>query len=310
MNRIVLRLGQAALVVWGAFTVSFVILYLTPGDSVSVLLGADGGTAVSAEQEAQLRSSLGLDLGFWHQYLTLLWNYLHLDFGGSVRFGVPVTELLAQALPSTVILTLTAMVLSIVLGFAFAIVVSYRSERRIAQLVRILPAFGSSFPTFWIALVLLQLFSFQLNLFPAAGNDGWTAVVLPAVTIAIPYASMIAQVTLDGILRARAELYVTTAISKGLKPVDVHVRHVLPAALLPTVSIVGLHFGTLLAGAVISETVFSRQGLGSIMQTAVLQRDLPLVQGAIVVTAVLFVVVNLVTDAIYPLVDPRAKVIR
>ncbi|GAA3513078.1 ABC transporter permease [Aeromicrobium panaciterrae] len=308
MKRLALRFGQAALVVWGAFTVSFVILYLIPGDSVSVLLGADGGTAVSPEQEAALRSSLGLDQGFFERYVHLAWQYLHLDFGNSVLYGARVTDLLKNALPSTIVLTLSAMVLSIVFGIAFAVAISFRPDGRIARTLRILPAFGNAVPTFWIALILLQVFSFQIHIFPSSGDAQWYSVVLPALTIAIPYGSMIAQVTLDGILRARAELYVTTAVSKGLRPLDVHTRHVLPASLLPTVSIIGLHFGTLLAGAVISETVYSRQGIGSLMQQAVVQRDLPLVQGTIVTTAIVFVIVNLLTDAVYPLIDPRAKV--
>lgn len=308
VSRVGARLGQGALVVWGAFTVSFAVLYLIPGDSVSVLLNADGGTVVDPEAEARLREDLGLDRSFLGQYWDTFSHYLTGDFGNSVRFGAPVTELLGAALPSTVYLTLVALAMSIVLGIGFAVLASYWPDNPLARALRILPAFGSSIPTFWTALILLQLFSFGLQIFPSAGERQWYSVVLPAVTIAVPYASMIAQVTLGGVVRARSESYVTTAVAKGLSPLDIHVRHVLPAALLPTVSVIGLHFGTLLAGAVISETVYSRQGLGSLMQTAVLQRDLPLVQGIIVVTAALFVVVNLITDAVYPLVDPRAKV--
>ncbi len=310
MRRIALRLGQAVLVVWGAFTVSFIVLFLIPGDSVSVMLNANGGTAVDPGAEAKLRASLGLDGSFFHRYFHELGSYLHLDLGHSVEYGASVAHMLWLALPSTIVLTLSAMVLSVVAGIAFAAFVSYRPDNPIAALARILPAFGNSIPTFWVALILLQLFSFSLHIFPVTGQGPWYAVVLPAVTIAIPYGSMIAQVTLDGIRRAQAELYVMTARSKGIGPVDVHLRHVLPASLLPTISVIGLNFGTLLAGAVISETIYSRQGLGSLMQTAVLQRDLPLVQGAIVLTAVMFVLVNLLTDALYPLVDPRVKAVR
>ena len=310
VRRFAVRTVQAVMVVWGAFTVSFVVLYLVPGDSVSVLLGADGGTAVDAEQEAALRESLNLDGSFLERYLHLLGSYLRGDFGHSVLYGTGVTQLIGNALGSTVVLTLAAMVLSIVFGITFALLVSFRPRSRVGQLLRILPAFGTAIPTFWIALILLQLFSFQLRIFPSAGEGQWYSIVLPAVTIAVPYGAMIAQIALDGILRARSEPYVATAVSKGLSPIAVHVRHVLPAALLPVISVVGLHFGTLLAGAVISETVFSRQGLGSLMQQAVLQRDLPLVQGTIVTTAIFFVVVNLATDAIYPLVDPRIKASR
>lgn len=215
------RLGQGALVVWGAFTVSFIVLYLIPGDSVSVLLGGDGGTYVDASEQEALRSSLGLDRPFLVQYLDLLASYLSLDFGQSVRYGAPVAELLAKAIPSTVALTLAAMLLAIVFGIGFAALVTFYPESRIARLFRILPAFGTAIPTFWIALILLQLFSFRWNLFPVAGDDGWRSLVLPAVTIAVPYSSLIAQVTIDGIMRSRGELYVETAVAKGPWPLIV-----------------------------------------------------------------------------------------
>lgn len=304
------RLAQGALVVWGAFTVSFIVLYLIPGDSVSVLLGGDGGTYVDASEQEALRSSLGLDRPFLVQYLDLLASYLSLDFGQSVRYGAPVAELLAKAIPSTVALTLAAMVLAIVFGIGFAALVTFYPESRIARLFRILPAFGTAIPTFWIALILLQLFSFRWNLFPVAGDDGWRSLVLPAVTIGVPYSSLIAQVTIDGIMRSRGELYVETAVAKGLSRPRVHLRHVLPSSLLPTISVIGVNFGALLAGAVVSETIFSRQGIGALMQSSVLQRDLPMVQAIIVITAVAFVLVNLVTDLVYPIADPRVRVSR
>jgi peptide/nickel transport system permease protein len=202
------------------------------------------------------------------------------------------------------------MALAIVFGIAFAVLVTFRPRSGAARLFRILPAFGTAVPTFWIALILLQLFSFRWSLFPVAGDDGWRSLVLPAVTIAVPYASLIAQVTIDGIARSRGELYVETAVAKGVSSARVHLRHVLPSSLLPTISVIGVNFGTLLAGAVVSETIFSRQGIGALMQSSVLQRDLPLVQAIIVVTAVAFVLVNLVTDSVYPIVDPRVRASR
>ncbi len=307
MKAILLRLGHGALVVWGAFTVSFAILYLIPGDAVTALLSGDGGTYVDPAKEEALRASLGLDRPFLVQYVAKLGEYLSGDFGTSTRFGAPVFDLLWQAIPSTVFLTLTAMVLAVVFGIGFAVIVTYFGDSRLARAARIMPAFGSSVPSFWIALLLLQLFSFRWHIFPAQGETPWYSVVLPAVTIAIAYSSVIAQVTIDGILRSRGEQYVRTAVSKGLSHREVHVRHVVPSALVPTISVIGVNFGALLAGAVISEAVYSRQGLGSLLQVSVLQRDLPLVQGTIVVTALVFVLVNLATDSIYPLVDPRAR---
>ncbi|WP_053385076.1 ABC transporter permease [Leucobacter celer] len=309
-KRLLLRLAQGVLVVWGAFTVSFIVLYLIPGDSVSVLLGGDGGTYVDPAEQEALRASLGLDRPFLLQYFDVLQQYLRLDLGESVRYGAPVTQLLAEAIPSTIALTLAAMALAIVFGIAFAVLVTFRPRSGAARLFRILPAFGTAVPTFWIALILLQLFSFRWSLFPVAGDDGWRSLVLPAVTIAVPYASLIAQVTIDGIARSRGELYVETAVAKGVSSARVHLRHVLPSSLLPTISVIGVNFGTLLAGAVVSETIFSRQGIGALMQSSVLQRDLPLVQAIIVVTAVAFVLVNLVTDSVYPIVDPRVRASR
>jgi len=302
-----MRLAQAVLVVWGAFTVSFVVLYLVPGDSVSVMLNAGGGTAVDPEAEARLRADLGLDGSFLHRYLHDLGNYLHFDLGRSADLGASVGHLIGLAVPPTVALTLCAMAMSVLFGVGFAVLVSRWPRSPLARAARILPAFGNSVPTFWVALILLQLFSFNIRIFPVTGQGTWYAIVLPAVTIAIPYGAMIAQVALDGIRRAQAEMYIMTARAKGVGATAVHLRHVLPSSLLPVVSVIGVNFGTLLAGAVISETIYSRQGLGSLMQTAVLQRDLPLVQGTIVVTAAMFVLVNLVTDAAYPLIDPRVR---
>jgi peptide/nickel transport system permease protein len=293
--------------VWGAFTASFIILYLLPGDSVSTLVSGDGGLYVNPEDEDALRETLNLNESFFGQYVAQLGAYLRLDFGTSVRYGAPVIDLIRDAIPPTIVLTISAMVLAIVFGIGLALIATYGRLPRLARGIRLLPALGSSFPTFWVGLVLLQLFSFRWSIFPAYGDDPWYAVVLPAVTIAIAYSSTIAQVTIDGIDKTRAQLYVRTAVSKGVSERSVHVRHVLPSALLPTVSVIGVNFGALLAGAVISEAVFSRSGLGSLMQTAVLQRDLALVQGVIVVIAVIYVVVNFATDSIYPLIDPRVR---
>lgn len=301
------RLARVVLVVWGAFTVTFALLYAVPGNYVTVLVEAGGGVQVSNTAVAALKHKLGIDKPFLVQYVDKLWQYLHLNFGTSIATGETVVTMIRQNLPETIYLTFAAMFLSIIFGLAFAAAVSYPDRSRIAKFLRVVPAFAGSLPNFWIALILLDLFSFRIHLFASAGNAGWDSVILPAITIAIPYAAVIAQVATDGILKSKAELYVMTARAKGVSRLKTHLKHVLPSSMIPTLSVIGINFGTLLAGAVITETVFSRQGIGTLLAQGVLQRDIPVVQGVIVVTAALYVLVNETTDVLYTVLDPRLR---
>ncbi|GII33958.1 ABC transporter permease [Planotetraspora mira] len=303
------RLGQAVAVLWAAYTVSFLVLDLLPGDPVSAM--AAGGLDQAAIEPAQieaLRREYGFDQPILVQYLNYLGRAVRGDFGNSVATGRPVTSTLADALPYTLQLTAAALVLAVVLGGAVALYATYTAHRWLRQLLMSLPSLGVSLPTFWIGLMLVQLLSFRLRLLPAFGNEGAASLILPAVTLAVPTGAMLAQLLAKSLLTTLDEPYVQTARAKGAGRTRVHLRHALRNAALPAFTMAGILVGNLMAGSVVVETVFSRNGVGRETVSAVTVQDIPVVQGVIVFGASTFVLANLAVDLIYPLLDPRIVV--
>lgn len=306
---VLLRLGLAVAVLWAAYTVSFVVLYLLPGDPVAAMAsGGMEGAPVGAEELAALRAQYGFDDPFLVQYGTRLWSALHGDLGASVQSGQAVTAAIAQALPSTVQLAASALVLSVLIGGGLALVATYTSVGWVRQFLLALPPVAVSLPTFWVGLVLVQWFSFTFGLFPAMGDQGWRSVVLPAVTLAVPIGALIAQVLATCLQDALREPYVVTARAKGIGRVAIHARHALRNASLPVLTVLGLVIGNLIAGSVVVETVFSRSGVGRLTVSSVSFQDLPVVQGVVVLGATVFVLTNLLVDLVLPLADPRVAV--
>ena len=301
------RIVQAVAVLWAAYTVSFVVLYLLPSDPVSILLNQAGGTAgrPSAEQIAQIQSQYGFDDPVLVQYVHHLVDALQLDFGQSVSRGQSVTSLLAESLPPTLALTATALLFTVVIGGGLAFVATYVGWRPLRSFLHRLPAVGVSFPTFWVGLLLIQLFSFSLGWFPATGSEGVSTLVLPALTMSLPTAGILAQVLIRGLDDTLDQAHIATARTKGLSRFRIHVKHALKNGSLPALTILGLLVGSTVTQAVVAETVFSRLGVGRLAQQAVLAQDIPLVQGIVVLAAAIFVVVNLAVDLVYPLLDPR-----
>lgn len=304
-----LRLLLAVGVLWAAYTVAFVVLYLIPGDPVSAMAagGMDGG-ATSQERIDELREAYGFNDPFIVQYFNHLVAAVQGDLGQSVQTGQPVTTAIGQVVSSTVQLSLAALTLAIVFGGGLAISATYTRASWLRNFLLSLPPVAVSLPTFWVGLLLIQLFSFQLGLFPAMGNDGFAALVLPAITLALPVTAMIAQVLARSLQEAAREPYVVTARAKGISRTAVHIRHVLRNATLPALTVVGLVAGNLLAGSVIVETVFSRPGVGQLTVEAVTMQDLPVVLGVVVLGAVVFITSNLVVDLVLPLADPRVSI--
>ncbi|MEU2617886.1 ABC transporter permease [Streptomyces sp. NPDC007157] len=310
MRRYVIkRLAQAVGVLWAAYTVSFLVLDFLPGDPVSAIAGAgmDSGE-VDPAQLAKLRHEYGFDKPVLVQYAEYLGRAVRGDFGDAVSTGRPVTATLADALPQTLQLTGAALLLAVVLGGGLAVVATYTSQRWLRQLLLSLPPLGVSVPTFWVGLLLVEAFSFRLHWFPAFGNDGLRGLVLPALTLAIPTGAQVAQVLAKSLLTALDQAYVETARAKGAGRWRVHLRHALRNASLPALTVVGLLVGQLIAGSVVVETVFSRDGLGRVTAGAVTTQDIPLVQGVVVFGALIFVATNLLVDLVYPLLDPRIVV--
>ncbi|GII55506.1 peptide ABC transporter permease [Planotetraspora thailandica] len=303
------RLGQAVAVLWAAYTISFLVLVWLPGDPVSAM--AAGGLDQAAVDPAQLealRREYGFDRPPLVQYLDYLGRAVRGDFGNSVATGRPVTSTLADALPYTLQLTAAALALAVLLGGALALYATYTPHRWLRQLLMSLPSLGVSLPTFWIGLMLVQLLSFRLRLLPAFGNEGAASLILPAVTLAIPTGAMVAQLLAKSLLTTLDEPYVETARAKGAGRIRVHLRHALRNAALPALTMVGILVGNLMAGSVVVETVFSRNGIGRETVGAVTVQDIPVVQGVVVFGALAYVLANLAVDLIYPLLDPRIVV--
>ncbi|MFE0020487.1 ABC transporter permease [Amycolatopsis sp. NPDC059021] len=300
------RVGQAVFVLWAAFTLSFVILYLLPGDAVSAKLGGgEGGITASPEQLAQARAEYGLDDPLPVQYGKRLLSALHGDFGRSITTGDDAAHMVVSALPPTLAVTGIAVLLAILGGGGIAIAGTYTRRPCLRQLLLSLPPLGISLPTFWVGLLLIQFFSFRLRLFPALGTQGFASLILPAITLALPTGAIIGQVLARSLTAQLAEPYVETASAKGASRLRVHFGHILRNAAVPALTVAGVVAGNLLAGSVITETVFSRDGVGRVTAAAVTNQDIPVVQAVIVLAALVFVVLNLVVDLLYPLLDPR-----
>ena len=307
MGRYVLRrAGQGLFVLWAAFTISFFVLYMLPSDPAA-LMASGGGEADQVDPALldALRAQYGLDRPVLVQYADALWHALRLDFGASYASGAPASELVLQALPETLKLTVSALVLAIVLGGGLAIASTYPRARWLRHALASLPPLGVALPTFWVGLLLLQWFSFQVPVFPAIGNEGAISLVLPAITLAIPASASIAQILARSLRGTLTEPYVETARAKGASRARVHFAHALRNAAIPALTVLGVMVGGLLGGAVVTETVFSRAGLGRLTVTSVNAQDIPVVQAVVVFSAIVFVVVTLVVDLVYPLLDPR-----
>ncbi|MEE6274278.1 ABC transporter permease [Georgenia wangjunii] len=300
------RLAQAALVLWAAFTVSFVILFMLPGDPVSIMLNPGGqATYVDPQAEADLRAELGFDQPLPVQYGQRLVAAVQGDFGMSIRSGSPVVAAITEALPETLKLAGLGLGIGLLGGAALAVLATYLRRAWLREALLSLPPLGIAVPTFWAGLMLLQVFSFRLGWFPAFGNTGFGSLVLPALALALPTGAVVAQVLAGSLVATWRQPFVEIVQAKGASRLRTHLVHVLRNATIPALTIVGLVIGNAFAGSVVVETVFSRSGIGRLLQTAVTEQDIPLVQGLVVLSAVVFVVVNLLVDLAYPLIDPR-----
>ena len=308
MNRyLVGRVGQALLVLWGAYTITYFILYLLPGDTLSIMLSASGMEAdgLSPEDLAKARAYYGLDKGIFEQYVDLLWRAVQGDLGTSLSLNRPVSELLTERLPQTLSLAGAAIVLSLIAGIGLAYLTAYLRWRPMKVALARLPSLGFSVPVFWMGLLLIQVFAFSLGWFPATGSSGFDSLVLPAITLAIPSAAVYAQVLQRGFQGVWQEPYILTAYAKGLSRWQVQARHCVRNAALPILTLIGLQVGNTVSGAVLVETIFSRNGVGRLAQEAVLRQDIPVVLAVVAVSAAAFVLVNLIVDLLYPYLDPR-----
>ncbi|GLY02517.1 MULTISPECIES: ABC transporter permease [Actinoplanes] len=302
-----LKVGRALFVVWAAFTVTFVLLFVLPADPVDLLFDPAELNAIPPEVKEQVAANYGFNEPVILQYLNRLGHALTGDFGSSVQSGKPVTGAILEVLPSTLVLASAALVLATLIAFGIALAATATRRTWLRDLLESLPSGAVSVPVFLSGILVLQVFSFQLGWFPAFGDQGWRSLVLPLITLAIPVAGPIAQLLVRSFTTEFAAGYVTTGWAKGGTRGGIIVRDVLRNASLPALTIAGVTFGNLIAGSVITETVFARRGLGRMTQTAINTLDVPLVAGIVVLVAATFAVINLIVDLIYPLLDPRLR---
>jgi len=300
------RVGLALGVLWAAFTVSFVVLWLLPGDPVEVMAsGGLDGEPLTPQQLAELRARYGFDKPLLAQYGDRLWAALHGDFGASIQSGLGVRIQITDALPPTLRIALGGLICAVLFGGSLALVATYTRVRWLRQVLMSLPSLAVSMPTFWVGLMLVQLFAFQLRLLPSVGANGVESVILPAITLGLPTGALVAQVFAKSLSQALDEPYIVTARAKGVGRVAIHFGHALRNATIPALTVLGYVVGNLLAGSVVVETVFNRPGLGRLTVQAVSVQDIPLVQGIVVFAAAVFVLANLLVDLLYPVLDPR-----
>ncbi|GAB2468938.1 peptide/nickel transport system permease protein [Conyzicola lurida] len=303
------KIVQFVFVIWATYTVTFLLIHLLPGDPLLAALSVKGGDATATDPEslALLRAQYGLDGSLWDQYVGHIVSALQGDLGVSIATGQPVGDMIARALPNTVSVALLALVLGVVTSVVityFAYIARWRWVR--TTLLQI-PPLGVAIPAFLSGLVLVSVFAFGLDLLPSSGSRSPLSVVLPAVTLALPVGAIFFQVFSAAVLEAMASPYVFTAVAKGLAPRTIFARHVLRNSLLPSITILGLLIGYLAGGTAVVETVFSRDGIGRLTVDAVLSRDSNVIQGIIIVVALVYSVVNLIVDLSYGIIDPRTR---
>ncbi|MBT9258883.1 MAG: ABC transporter permease [Clostridiales bacterium] len=307
---VIKKLITAIPILVGVTLMVFLILHLTPGDPALVILGQDA----TPEAVEALREKLGLNDPLPVQYLRYLNNLLHGDLGTSIRTNQPVTRELMTRFPNTVELAFVSLLFATVLGLLTGTIAAVKRGTWIDTVTMTGAVAGVSAPSFWLGLMFMLLFAYYLHWLPASGRGGplttwagWSHIMLPAITLGLGSAATLARITRSSLLDVMAQDYVRTARAKGLKERLVIYRHALRNALVPVVTIVGLQLGFLLGGAVVTEQIFAWPGIGTQIITAIGNRDFPVVQGAVLLIAVTFVLVNLAVDILYYFVDPRIR---
>ncbi len=285
----------------GALTLVFLLIHLIPGDPVEVMLGE---TASAADKEG-LRESLGLNRPLSTQYRTFLIDLAAGDLGRSLYERASVTEIVRARFPATLELALCAMLVAIAISFPLAVLAAVRHGSWTDRSALTVSLLGLSMPNFWLGPLLMIIFSIHLGWTPVSGRGGFSHLILPALTLGLGMAAILIRIQRASLLRAMHEDYVRTARAKGLSERRVWLKHTLRNALTSVVTIMSLQFGNLLAGSLITETIFSWPGIGRLTVQAIQTRDYPLVQGCVLVIAVSYVLVNFATDLLYKLVDPR-----
>jgi len=317
---LLIRLLQAIGLVFAVIVLNFILVHLAPGDPVETIAGASGG--MSPELMAQLRTQYGLDRPFLVQLGVYLGKILSGDFGYSYFFNLPVAALIIDRIPATLLLVLSSVLTAFVVGTALGVLSSRRPNGLLSQSITVLSLIGFAAPVFWTGIMLVILFASVLPILPVSGmrsvdtsGVGWRDavdvawhLVLPTLTLALVYLAQYSRLARSSMLDVLGSDFIRTARAKGLPDRVVLYKHALRNAVLPVVTVLGLQFGNVLAGAILVETVFNWPGLGRLAFESVLRRDYPTILGVLVFSSIVVIVMNLLTDLAYRLIDPRIKV--
>jgi len=303
LNYLIRRLYLLIPVVLGVSTLVFLIIHLIPGDPVTLMLG---DTALRSDIE-NLRKELGLNEPIYVQYLKFLLNTFQGNLGRSIHTNRPVIQTISERFPATMELAIGAIVVSLLISLPLGILSALKKDTIIDNGSRIFALLGISIPNFWLGPLLIILFSVKLGLLPVSGRGGIENLILPSITLGLGMSAIITRMVRASLIDVINENYIVAARAKGLRESSVVIKHALKNAFLPVVTIVGLQFGALLSGAIITESVFTWPGIGTLTIEAINRRDYPMVQGCIFVIAMCYVIVNLVTDLVYGLLDPRIR---
>ncbi len=303
LNYLGARLFTALIVVFGVMTIVFMLIHIVPGDPVEVMLGE---SAQAADREA-LRETLGLNLPLSTQWLNYINGLLHLDLGTSLHTKRPVIDVLAERIPATSLLAGTSILIALIIALPLGVLAAVRKGSIWDRLAMTFSMLGVAIPNFWMGPILILVFSLWLGWFPVSGNDQMLSLVLPAVTLGTALAAILSRMIRASLLEVFNEDYIRAANARGLLPSTVIWKHALKNAALPVVTILGMQLGALLAGAVITETVFSWPGVGQLTIDAIQKRDYPVIQSCVLLISLSYVFINLLTDLAYAYLDPRVS---
>lgn len=303
---VIKRTLAAVLTVFLVSVLVFMMLHLLPGDPIDAILSQSGGH-LTADQIQRIRSNMGLDQPLYIQYINYVKKALRGDLGRSFWSNRPVFQEIVDFLPFTLELATASLLIAVVLGLTTGILAAINHNRFLDNAVMFLSILGVSMPNFWLGIVLILIFALNLGWFPVAQSQGLAALVLPAFSLGIRTAAIISRMTRSGLLEVFHSDYIRTARAKGLSSFRVVTKHALRNASIPIITMVGLQFGMLLAGSVVTETVFARRGIGQLMVSSIKDRDFPLAQGVILVVAIMYISVNLLVDVLYSWIDPRIR---
>ena len=290
-------------VVFGVLSLTFLLIHLVPGDPVEVMLGESASTA----DRDVLRAELGLNQSVASQFGLYLSRLAHADFGVSIHSKTPIVDLIKTRYPATLKLALLALLIGVGVGVPLGIYAALKAGHWQDLLVTIVSVRLSAMPAFWLGPMLMLIFAVWLGCLPVSGMDSPLSIVLPALTLGFGLSAILTRMTRTSLLEVLNEDFIRTARAKGLTERQVLLRHALRAALLPIITIVGLQMGSLLAGTVITETIFSWDGIGRLLVESIEKRDYPVTQACVLLVALSYVVVNVLTDLLYRLADPRIR---